>query len=197
MPTISSKAAISRIEELTTPRALYSWITASVAEGSVGAASVASTRLIAIFTATESKKLNRKFKLMKAKMNTKRNAARDSNNVRIIMDFPVDFRFGADRLPPIEKVMKDSDIVSSGSVCSTKLWLIIPERSGFRKIPARMYPEILGNFTLLASSPRIKPANIKIPILRIMSIGKVISKVNKLLQNRIEESILCNLLKKI
>ena len=51
---------------------------------------------------------------------------------------PVLFSFPSDNEPPIEKVIKAKEMDSSGSVCPTKVFDMIPKISGFKTIPARI-----------------------------------------------------------
>lgn len=104
---------------------------------------------------------------MKMNRNTKIKANTDSKTVSNKIFLPDSLSFWADNEPPIENVINDSEMDNNGSVCSTNRGDITPNKSGFSIIPAKMYPEIFGNFIFSASSPKTYPVNIKIPMLKI------------------------------
>jgi hypothetical protein len=64
----------------------------------------------------------------------------------------------------MENVITDKAKEWSGSVFSTNCSDRIPVKSGFNRIPARMYPEIYGSLIFSTASPRRNPEKIKVPI---------------------------------
>ena len=140
----------------------------------MGVASDARIRLTARMVFVESKVSGKYFKIRKVKIKTNRNADNDSKAVSHKMVLPVDLILVKDNEPPIEKVMIDRARDRSEPVYSANFAGIIPKRSRFNKMPARIYPDIFGNFIFSAASPGKKPENISMPIVNIIFISSAL-----------------------
>ena len=76
-------------------------------------------------------------------------------------------------MPPTEKVINANEKLVMRAVCSINVFGITCIISGFRRIPARMYPVTFGNLRRVHISPRINPVKMMMPTIRIGSIEQI------------------------
>ncbi len=118
---ISSKAAAPSIAFVTGPLALYSCITARVAEGSVGAAKEANNKQNAIIKGVFKLDIGRiHVEMKKNAIRINENAPKDSKNARRKYFRPVSFSSFSEKLLPISKVINARQKLVTVSVTELK-----------------------------------------------------------------------------
>ena len=183
MPRTSSKAAAAIIVEETLPFALYSWVIARVADGSVGEAKAASNMLIGIKVVAQAEFVAciKNGITISSPTITQIKALSASNSVIYRILLPSFFMREYKSVPPTEKVIKDSEILVTRAVCFITSEGMNFTTSGFSSIPAKIYPVIFGSLIRSASSPKRKPVITIIPTISIGCIKAYLSRLIDLL----------------
>jgi len=134
---ISSNAAAPKMAFVTGPLALYSCITANVADGSVGVPNDANIKLNARLVAIpKSESGNTEMLNKKNAVNRSINAPNDSKKAKVKYFFPVFFKSDNEKLLPISKVINAKQKFVIKPDTAKKLVGIILNNSGFNNMPA-------------------------------------------------------------